>query len=305
MTPREMIKNYIQFIPNDSYVIGLKDRNEDSWRTYTVEARNIVNVMPYHAHKSKYEYHIKPLEKPDRHFYTFLNDLNEDNIAKMKLDGIISAMVIETSPKNYQAWIRFENSMTYQQALAASRYLTYKYDADKGAISTSHFSRMSGFKRTLKDGSKFTPVLVETSQILNKNLDDNLIQTEKEQTREEFIKEYIHNTYSSDPAVKSQLMRDIDAKCKTYMNNLKNKGYSDLSKIDYVVMGWLNRDGYGKSPIIATMLENSENIVERKHGIHNAQRYLNYTFSKVEKLSFMEEPQPHVNIDFGDSFGSK
>lgn len=292
MSKHTLTKLYKVNLPSEAYVIGLINKENNFWKTYTVKNENLEKAFPFNSHKSKYEYHIKPLEKTDAHYYTFLDDLKKENIDKMKLDGLVPAIVVETSPNNYQAWIRFENPMTYQQALATSRYLTYKYEADKGAISTSHFSRCPEFKRVLKDGTIFTPKLIESSQTINKNLDDNLIQAANEKTSQEAIHNYIEKNYNPAPHIKSPLMADLDNRCRTYISNLKNKGYSDQSRIDFIVMAWLYRDGYTRNGIISTMLENSENILKRKGNMHNAQRYLGYTFDKIEKeISFFQSEQ--------------
>lgn len=284
-TKPAITKLYHESLPCSAYVIGLREKNTKSWKTFTVQSDKLKDAFPYNFFKSKYEYHIKPLEAINSHHYTFLDDVSQENINRMKLDGLIPAMVIETSPNKFQLWLRFEKTMSYEQALATSRYLTRKYEADKGAISTSHFSRCPYFKRILKNGAVFEAKLVENSRIINHNLEDEIIQPQKEEN----YKETLRRTYTKAPNIKSPLSSDIDAKCKTYISNLVNKGYEDMSMVDFITIAWLYRDGYSQGSIISAMMNNSLNLIKRKGNFHNAQRYLNYTFANVEKKIVCEK----------------
>lgn len=74
-----------------------------------------------------------------------LDDMTLVNIDRMKRDGIPAACVIETSPNNYQAWVRFEKLLLPEHRTNISRHLSHKYHADTAAVGNDRWGRLAGF----------------------------------------------------------------------------------------------------------------------------------------------------------------
>src|SRR5947208_10757456 len=57
-----------------------------------------------------------------------VDDLKADELARMRRDGYEPALVTETSPKNYQAWIRVsEVPISQAEATQAAKHLAREY----------------------------------------------------------------------------------------------------------------------------------------------------------------------------------
>ena len=59
--------------------------------------------------------------------------------------GFAPALVVETSPGNYQAWVKHAEQLTKEEGTAAARALAERFGGDPGAADWRHFGRLAGF----------------------------------------------------------------------------------------------------------------------------------------------------------------
>jgi hypothetical protein len=59
--------------------------------------------------------------------------------------GFKPAVVVETSPGNYQAWLKHSRVLCRETSTAAARALAEQFGGDKGAADWRHFGRLVGF----------------------------------------------------------------------------------------------------------------------------------------------------------------
>lgn len=79
------------------------------------------------------------------HNLTLVDDLTADAIAAMDRDGFHPALVVETSPSNFQAWLKHPELLDKQLSTATARTLAETFGGDVGAADWRHFGRLSGF----------------------------------------------------------------------------------------------------------------------------------------------------------------
>jgi hypothetical protein len=79
------------------------------------------------------------------HNLSLVDDLTADAVAAMKCDGFHPALVVETSPCNFQAWLKHPEQLDKQLSTATARALAEKFNGDAGAADWRHFGRLSGF----------------------------------------------------------------------------------------------------------------------------------------------------------------
>jgi hypothetical protein len=79
------------------------------------------------------------------HNLSLVDDLTRDAVAQMKRTGFQPAAVIETSPGNYQAWLKHPERLPRDLGTAAARALARQFDGDMGAADWRHFGRLAGF----------------------------------------------------------------------------------------------------------------------------------------------------------------
>jgi hypothetical protein len=63
----------------------------------------------------------------------------------MARSGFAPAAVIETSPGNFQAWLKHPEQLPKELGTAAARALAEKFGGDRGAADWRHFGRLAGF----------------------------------------------------------------------------------------------------------------------------------------------------------------
>jgi len=79
------------------------------------------------------------------HDLSLVDDLTRDALSAMKGTGLNPALIVETSPGNYQAWLRHSEQLGKEVSTAAARALAEKFGGDRGAADWRHFGRLAGF----------------------------------------------------------------------------------------------------------------------------------------------------------------
>jgi hypothetical protein len=90
---------------------------------------------------------------------TLVDDLDAQAIAAMKNRGFAPALVVETSPRNFQAWLKHTHLPADREAATiAARWLASSFGGDLSSADWRHFGRLAGFtnqkpNRRLPNGS--------------------------------------------------------------------------------------------------------------------------------------------------------
>jgi hypothetical protein len=75
-----------------------------------------------------------------------LDDLTEAKLSELLHTGLPPCCVVETSPENYQAWIRLAEQPLDPQVLSTTaKLLAHRYQGDPCSASWKHFGRLAGF----------------------------------------------------------------------------------------------------------------------------------------------------------------
>jgi hypothetical protein len=79
------------------------------------------------------------------HHLTLVDDVKVGAVSAMKESGFHPALVIETSPGNFQAWMKHPVVLPKDIGTAAARALAERFGGDIGAADWRHFGRLAGF----------------------------------------------------------------------------------------------------------------------------------------------------------------
>ncbi len=79
------------------------------------------------------------------HNLSLVDDLTADSVKRMRAEGFAPAAVVETSPGNFQAWLKHPCQLPRELGTLAARKLAEEYGGDRGAADWRHFGRLSGF----------------------------------------------------------------------------------------------------------------------------------------------------------------
>jgi len=79
------------------------------------------------------------------HALSLVDDLTPKALYRMTASGFKPAIVVETSPGNFQAWMNHGRVLPRQISSAAARALAEQFGGDLGSADWRHYGRLAGF----------------------------------------------------------------------------------------------------------------------------------------------------------------
>jgi hypothetical protein len=79
------------------------------------------------------------------HGLSLVDDRTAAAIQRMKAEGFAPAAVVESSPGNFQAWLKHGQMLTEALSTRAAKQLAERYGGDLGSADWRHFGRLAGF----------------------------------------------------------------------------------------------------------------------------------------------------------------
>ena len=77
---------------------------------------------------------------------TLVDDLSSGALNSMKRGGFAPTLVVETSPRNFQAWLKHARVFSNRESsTAAARELAARFRGDPSSADWRHFGRLAGF----------------------------------------------------------------------------------------------------------------------------------------------------------------
>lgn len=151
------------------------------------------------------------------HDLSMIDDLTIHAVAAMKEAGYTPAVVVETSPGNYQAWLKHANRLNKEVSTAAARALAEKFGGDRGAADWRHFGRLAGFTnrkaKYLDASSGLYPFvrLIEAGGEVYPEADRFLTGVKNEVERQRANRERLRNAIAYMAPVRSEDLKSVEA----------------------------------------------------------------------------------------------
>ncbi len=79
------------------------------------------------------------------HSLSLIDDANAQAVELMKSEGFAPAVVLETSPRNFQAWLCHGQILPKHLSTLAARLLASRFGGDPGSADWRHYGRLAGF----------------------------------------------------------------------------------------------------------------------------------------------------------------
>lgn len=110
----------------------------------TWDAETLFRSIPWLKHQNRdgRNIYIRPRGE---HNLSLVDDLSAENVLRMKATGFAPALVVQTSPGNFQAWLKHPAPLPKELSTAVARELAANFDGDRGAADWRHFGRLAGF----------------------------------------------------------------------------------------------------------------------------------------------------------------
>src|SRR5258708_4375531 len=79
------------------------------------------------------------------HSLSLIDDASIQVVERLKSEGFAPAVVLETSPGNFQAWLRHGQILPKDLSTVAARLLASRYGGDLASADWRHYGRLAGF----------------------------------------------------------------------------------------------------------------------------------------------------------------
>lgn len=137
----ESVINTLEVLEASEYVVRLIHDSKPPINK-RIEGNQLMKEIPYYRAKNLEGYNV--YFRPVGYQFVLLDDLSRD--ALPELAKIKPCLLIETSPKNYQAWLKLrEVPVDRDRAVIVCKELATILGADKGSAEPDHIGRLPGF----------------------------------------------------------------------------------------------------------------------------------------------------------------
>lgn len=281
------VRNQLNAMACSLYEVGILDRVLGNMITRTFKKSDVLNSINWfkHLNTENKEIFIRPHGSIG---LIFFDDLSAKTIEQMKVDGYEPAISLESSPQNYQGWIRVSNhEISNDLATQCSKVIVNKYQADCNSADFRHFGRLAGFtnnkpkyvdqfgrypfvKLSARNGklaTNFQEILAKGNELLLKKEEKATI--DKDQ--------YLQVNDNSNEAL---------VICTNQYNNIIERYTNDpnfevnLNAVDWQVAKYLANNGFTYDVILSCLLAVSPNLDQRK-GRGRGTNYIERTLNKL------------------------
>lgn len=282
----------------DRYDIGIRDAASGKMMNREWSAQEVVQNAAWlkRMNAQGNDIYIRPAEQA-RHGLVLVDDLSSDDLDAMKQDGREPAAIIETSPKNYQAWVKVAQDAPAGHRGVIARELAREYDADPASADSRHYGRLAGFtnrkdKHTTRAG--YQPwVLCRESSGQSATAGPELMRDAGQVLENiERRQEKARRLEGIEAGPQRRYRRDAVDEYRSEMAGLVKRYGDDLSKCDYIAAMKLASNGREPDEIAKAMAEASPAIMDRKAG-HEAD-YIRRTVQKVMELPQVQEARAEL-----------
>ena len=260
----------LQGMSCSGYEVGIRDARQGRMMHRQWDALQVLQSLGYlkSMNASGNDIYIRPSHSEG---LLLVDDIGIGTLRRMDEEGCNPAVIIQTSPQNYQAWVRVHRGdLDPDLATQAAKLLAERYGGDTNSADWRHYGRLAGFTNRKpeyacpyvlaercngRDASQGADILVEASA--------RLVERRKPQKGTD------PPATPLDPTP-SPLKRDFDPiGCATNLYRRLAQQYGaafDESRADFMVASDLLEMGLSPGDIAATLEQTSPNLMQRKEG---------------------------------------
>jgi len=132
-----------------TFEVGVFNATKERMLTKVWDRETIMKSVPYLKYQNMQGNHIY-IRPAGAHNLTMVDDLDADKIRAMKRAGHSPALVVETSPNNFQAWLKHHKMLPTEVSTRASKEVATLYGGDPSSADWRHYGRLAGFTNCKK-----------------------------------------------------------------------------------------------------------------------------------------------------------
>lgn len=255
----------------EAYELGILDAPRGRMLNETRDAGDVAARISWlkRMNARGHEIYIRPaLSTP--HALVLVDDLTRSALEQMDDAGVEPSVIVETSPENFQAWVRLSmDPVPAEVRLEVSRHLTRVFGGDVGAIGARRYGRLAGLtnrKPQHRRADGLAPFVL-LWRARNERCS-------KAALLEQAV-EIIEKSEQERPVARGQLADFSSFKSRSgssseifaqALRRLLPRVGKDVSRADFAAAIYLRSLGFEATEIEAAMLEESPNLALRKKG---------------------------------------
>lgn len=283
------VRNQLNAMNCSSYEIGILDRVNSNMNTRTFKKNDVLNSINWfkHLNREKNEIFIRPHGTVG---LIFFDDVTASTIEKMKIEGYEPAISIESSPQNFQGWIRVSNhELSKELSTQCAKVIVNKYKTDSNSADYRHFGRLAGFTNNkpqyvnefgkypfIKLSARNGKLATNFQDILNKGKELLSMKEKSVIDRDKFTQ--IKDNNNEALIIGSNYYNEI---VNQYTNNPDYE--LNLNAVDWQVAKYLAANQFSYDVILNCLLTVSPNLDQRK-GKGREVNYIERTLNKLFAL---------------------
>lgn len=207
-----------------------------------------------------------------------VDDLSRGTLARLQAGPYPAAVTVQTSPVNYQAWIKLDDDMPADVRREVARHLAREYGGDPNSADSAHYGRLAGFtnrKPEHIDVAGRSPfVLLDSYNGRTASGSAELVQIareaiEQEQAQARLIAARVQQEARSMPQAATRTPQTSQELAEWYCSlwrNMKSQFGNDFdaSRADWMAAVAMFRKGYAFQDVAAAITQHSPGIDGRK-----------------------------------------
>ena len=270
----EAIQRQVNALGSDRLEVGVRDAKTGKMMQRTWSRAELEQATPWlkRMNARGNDVFVRP---PAPHGLVLVDDLKPQALEKMRSEGFAPAAVIETSPNNYQAWVKLsDRPLSAPERQVAALVMANKYGGDRNSADSHHYGRLAGFtnqkpKHTKEDRQPYV-LAHESSGEVAKAAPELLEQIREWVDKESAKKERQGRIAALDSYRQpSYGRRDADEEYQRQAKNLLERygKEADFSRVDWMIAKDMVKSGrYSAEGIAKAIEKHSPHVESRKAG---------------------------------------
>ena len=140
----EAVRKQIAAMGCERFDIGVLRPNGTMILRDSRRSDEIMSFIGWLRHENSAGAHIY-IRPAGPHALTLIDDLTREGIERMSAEGYEPALVVETSPENFQAWLKHAQVLDERVGTAVAKELAARFGGDPSSADWRHFGRLAGF----------------------------------------------------------------------------------------------------------------------------------------------------------------
>lgn len=139
------IRRQLEGMGCQKYDIGIRDASGKGMMSRLWRRDEVLKSVAFlkKANFNGADIYIRPAESEG---LILIDDLGLGTLARMDAEGCNPAVIIQTSPQNYQAWVRVSrDQVDTRLATQVAKLLAERYGGDPNSADWRHYGRLAGF----------------------------------------------------------------------------------------------------------------------------------------------------------------